>query len=178
VNDLGARPLLGQIADRKNERTPQYREWLFMKKRLFHLSMLAIVMFLLAMPLWLVALLDSKPGTTLVVTERFFSFFVVSLAASYFLFRVLDAMAMKPEMRNALAAAVAASITFCVLRAFPPLGQRHEALAHIAQLSVASFVAVFPAALCWELWRSRRRTRNAQLSRSPGYIKRGARYDQ
>ena len=134
-----------------------------MKKRLFDLSMLTIVMFLLAMPLWLVALLDSKPGTTLVVTERFFMFFAVSMAASYFLFGVLDAMAMKPEMQKALKAAVAASITFCVLRAFPPLGERHEALAHIAQLSAASFLGVFPAALCWELWRSRRKTRNAQL---------------
>jgi hypothetical protein len=153
---------LVHIAAGKNERTLQHHEWLCMKKRLFDLSMLAIVVFLLAMPLWLVELLDSKPGTTLVVTERLFMFFVVSVAASYFLFRVLDAMAMKPEMRNALAAAVTASITFCVLRAFPPLGERHEALAHIAQLSAASFLAVFPAALCWELWRSRRRTRNAQ----------------
>jgi hypothetical protein len=138
-----------------------------MKKRLFDLSMLAIAMLLLAMPLWLVGLLDSKPGTTLVVTERFFLFFVVlipaSSALSMFAYRVFDAMAMKPEMRNAVTIAVAASIIACVVRVFPLSGERHEALAHIAQLSGASFLSAFPAALFCELWRSRRRARNARL---------------
>lgn len=138
-----------------------------MKKRLFDLFMLAIAMFLVAMPLWLVALLESKPGTTLVVSERFFVFFVVlipaSCALSTFAYRVLDAMAMKPEMRNAVIMAAAVSIIACVVRVFPLFGERHEALPHIVQLSAASFLGAFPAALCWELWRSHRRTRNAQL---------------
>jgi len=134
-----------------------------MKKRLFDLSMRVIVMFLIAMPLWLWALLDSKPGTTLVVTEQFFMFLVVFMATSIFAYRVLDAIAMRPEMRKALKTAVTVSFILFVPRAFPPFGQRHEALAHTAQLFAVSLLAGIPTALCWELWRSRRKTRNAQL---------------
>jgi hypothetical protein len=134
-----------------------------MKKRLFDLSMLVIVMFLLAMPLWLLALLGSKPATTLVVTERFFMFLVIFMGASIFAYRVLDAIAMRPEMRKALKTAVTVSFILFVPRVFPPFGQRHEALAHVAQLFAVSLLAGIPTAFCWELWRSRRKTRNVQL---------------
>jgi hypothetical protein len=136
-----------------------------MKERLFHFSMFLIVLVLVSAPLYLVSLLDSKPGTTWMVTARFFIFVPASLlffALLTLLGRFMPPIPVKPEIRNAAGMAVGATLGSCLVSVFPALEPRHEALGHIFQRSAVSLPVAFAVFLCLEFWRSSRKKRNTR----------------
>jgi|HubBroStandDraft_6_1064221.scaffolds.fasta_scaffold437376_1 hypothetical protein len=133
-----------------------------MKKRLFDLSMVLIVTLLASVPFYLLTLLDSKPGTTWMVTVRFLSYTTAFILLLTLLHSFLAAIPMKPEIRKAASTALMGTFIIFSWRVFPPAEPRHEALVRIFRLWAVALIVGFATSVCWEFWRSSRKKRNLQ----------------